>query len=193
MSEVIRSVRGIEHSLKISLDQTSRSRPDQPKADHRIISENEITAPAVTPFNQLPPPDIIRAAADLYFRYCHNQPYSLFHEGSLRDRIEFNELPSHLLFALVASTVRYSTDPFFGDKNAAVAAYAHQSWKAIVMPWDGIQSDAELSIVQTILLLAIIDYTGKPSTIFPHLQDFPSIIVFGLLQCLVCIKACFVL
>ena len=69
----------------------------------------------------------------------------------------------HLVFALLASTARYSTDPFFQDKNEAVSAYAHQSWKSIVMPWNGIQSDAELSIVQTILLLAIIDYTGTAS------------------------------
>lgn len=119
-----------------------------------------MAAPSVAPYNQLPPRDIILAAADLYFRYCHNQPYSLFHESSLRTRIQFNELPMHLLFALVASAVRYSSDPFFSDKDAAVSAYAHQSWKAIVMPWNGIQSDAELTIVQTILLLAIIDYTG---------------------------------
>lgn len=126
-----------------------------------MVSDSDIVAHSSNPYNQLPPSDIIRSAAELYFRYCHNQPYSLFHETSLRNRIEFNELPTHLLFALVASTVRYSTDPFFGDKNAAVSAYAHQSWKAIVMPWNGIQSDAELTIVQTILLLAIIDYTGK--------------------------------
>ena len=72
-------------------------------------------------------------------------------------------MPTHLAFALLASTVRYSDDPFFEDKIAAVAGYASQSWKSIVMPWNGIQSETELSIVQTILLLAIIDYTGKTS------------------------------
>ncbi|KAF2635184.1 hypothetical protein P280DRAFT_473935 [Massarina eburnea CBS 473.64] len=113
----------------------------------------------VSPYAKLPSIDIIRAAADLYFQYCHNQPYSLFHESSLRYKIETEEVPTHLLFALLASTVRYSQDPFFEDKSAAVSAYASQSWKAIVMPWNGIQSETELTIVQTILLLAIIDYT----------------------------------
>lgn len=110
-------------------------------------------------FTTLPPKDIIRSAADLYFKHCHNQPYSLFHEQSLREKIETDEIPSHLLFALIASTVRYSNNPYFNDKSAAVSGYAAQSWKSIVMPWNGLQSEAELSIVQTILLLAIIDYT----------------------------------
>ena len=34
-------------------------------------------------------------------------------------------------------------------------------WKAMVLPWNGIESDVGITIVQTILLLAIIDYTGK--------------------------------
>lgn len=119
------------------------------------------TLPSSPHFTRLPPMAVIRSAADLYFRYCHNQPYSLFHEESFRNRIEMNEVPAHLLFALLASTVRYSGDPFFHDKHGAVSSYAQQSWKAITMPWNGLQSDAELSIVQTILLLAIIDYTGK--------------------------------
>ena len=112
------------------------------------------------------------SAADLYFRYCHNQPYSLFHETSFRNKLALGEVPTHLLFALLASTVRYSTEPYFEDKVAAVSTYAHQSWKAIVMPWNGIQSDAELSIVQTILLLAIIDYTG---TLLPSLRDIANL------------------
>ncbi|KAJ5204619.1 uncharacterized protein N7498_005498 [Penicillium cinerascens] len=162
MAEMVRSVRSIERSLngpRINQKPDSTDQITQNDAGPKIGIEADVTVPSAVLNNQLPPPYIVRTAADLYFRYCHNQPYSLFHEGSLRNKIELNELPKHLLLALVASTVRYSSDLFFSDKNAAVSAYAHQSWKAIVMPWNGIQSDAELSIVQTILLLAIIDYT----------------------------------
>ena len=101
------------------------------------------------------------AAADVYFRYCHNQPYSLFHEASLRSKIVSAEVPQHLLFAFLASAVRYSDDPYYEDKMGAISTYAMQSWKAMVLPWNGIQSDAGISVVQTILLLAIIDYTGE--------------------------------
>lgn len=106
----------------------------------------------------LPPMNVIRSAAYLYFKYCHNQPYSLFHEESLREKIESGKVPMPLLFALLASTVPYSKDPCFEEKSIAVSAYATQSWKSIVMPWNGTQSEEELNIMQ-ILLLAMIDYT----------------------------------
>lgn len=71
-------------------------------------------------------------------------------------------MPQHLLFAFLASSVRYSEDPYYADKVGAISAYAVQAWKAMVMPWNGIETD--ISIVQTILLLAIIDYTGKSAS-----------------------------
>ncbi|KAK5209495.1 hypothetical protein LTR99_007743 [Exophiala xenobiotica] len=110
-------------------------------------------------YNKIPPLDVILGACDVYFRYCHNQPYSLFHEESFRNKLSLGEIPTHLLYAFLASTIRYTEDPYFSDKVAALTAYATLSWKSIVMPWNGIQSEAELSIVQTILLLAIVDYT----------------------------------
>ena len=112
-------------------------------------------------FSRPPPMETILSAADVYFRYCHNQPYSLFHEESFRNRLAANEVPQHLLFAFLASAVRYSTDPYYEDKVGAISTYAKLSWKALVLPWNGIESDAGISTVQTILLLAIIDYTGK--------------------------------
>ena len=125
-----------------------------------MASNNDADAPQSEPYTDLPPLEVIRSAADLYFRYCHNQPYSLFHEATFREKIETGEVPRHLKFALLASTVRYSNDSSFENKIVAVSNYAQQSWKAIAMPWNGIQTDTELSIVQTILLLAIIDYAG---------------------------------
>lgn len=83
-------------------------------------------ATASEPYGSLPPIDHIRSAADLYFRYCHNQPYSLFHESSLRHKIEVGEVPTHLLFALLASTVRYSSDPFFED-NKVMTDFKHHT------------------------------------------------------------------
>ena len=114
-----------------------------------------------SPFTRPPPIETQLAAADVYFRYCHNQPYSLFHEESLRRKMAANEVPHHLLFAFLASAVRYSEDEYYEDKVAAISTYAMQSWKAMVLPWNGIKNDAGIATVQTILLLAIIDYTGK--------------------------------
>ena len=115
-------------------------------------------------FTRPPPTETIIGAADIYFRYCHNQPYSLFHEENFRNRLALNEVPQHLLFAFLASAVRYSEDPYYEDKVGAISTYSIQAWKAIVMPWNGIETDVGITIVQTILLLAIIDYTGESAS-----------------------------
>lgn len=115
--------------------------------------------------------ETIIGAADIYFRYCHNQPYSLFHEESFRNRLVSNEVPQHLLFAFLASSVRYSTDPYYEDKVSAISTYAVKAWKAMVLPWDGIGTDVGISIVQTILLLAIIDYTGMSDPVICFTQQ----------------------
>ena len=159
--EVLTTSFRLANTVQASLSQLTNSLSTSNLSNTTPSTQDADTAPQGSPYGRLPSLDIIRSAAELYFRYCHNQPYSLFHELSFRNKIEIGEVPSHLQFALLASTVRYSTDPFFEDKIAAVSSYAQQSWKAIAMPWNGIQSDTELSIVQTILLLAIIDYTGR--------------------------------
>ncbi|KAF2114275.1 fungal-specific transcription factor domain-containing protein [Lophiotrema nucula] len=157
MADVAQTVRGIASTLQNISRSIASSNPGVSQGVAVVQSGD--TAANSSPYTGLPPIEQIRNAVELYFKYCHNQPYSLFHENSLRNKVETDELPAHLQFALLASTVRYSTDPFFEDKVAAVSAYASQSWKSIVMPWNGIQSENELTIVQTILLLAIIDYT----------------------------------
>ena len=153
VAQTVKSIASTVQNISRSLANNTAIVDDSPDQTANVAKSS--------PYTGLPSSETIRAAADLYFRFCHNQPYSLFHESSLRNKIELDEVPSHLLFALLASTVRYSDDEFFDDKTGAVSAYASQSWKSIVMPWNGIQSETELSIVQTILLLAIIDYTGK--------------------------------
>ncbi|KAL8749962.1 MAG: hypothetical protein Q9199_007368 [Rusavskia elegans] len=73
--------------------------------------------------------------------------------------VGYDQVPQHLLFAFLASSVRYSTDPYYEDKVGAISAYSVKAWKAVVLPCNGIETDVDISIVQTILLLAIIDYT----------------------------------
>lgn len=150
----------LANTLQTSLGQLVNSLP-RPSGSNVVPDAADSEPPQPGIYTQLPPIEIIRCAADLYFRFCHHQPYSLFHEATFKNKIETGELPTHLVYAVLASTVRYSNDPFFQDKILAASTYAQQSWKAIAMPWNGIQSDAELSIVQTILMLAHIDFTGR--------------------------------
>lgn len=113
------------------------------------------------PFSTMPSFDTLLSAADVYFKYCHNQPYAVFHEQSLRDKLANGTLPTHLMLAFVATAIRFSPDSQFGDDRfRAIEAYAAQSWKSIVLPWNGLENAAEVSTVQAILLLGVLDFTG---------------------------------
>jgi hypothetical protein len=125
----------------------------------------------ITSFRTLPPLETLLAAADVYFQYCHNQPYSLFHEESFRNRLTAGTVPEHLAFAFLATTLRFSSDPCYQhNRFEAISAYASESWKAICLPWNGVENAAGLSILQTIFLLSVIDYTGNETSPYeaPH-------------------------
>ena len=116
----------------------------------------------ITSFDTVPPPETLQFAADVYFQYCHNQPYSLFHEESFRHRLGSGAVPKYLAFAFLATTLRFSSDPRYQDNRyEAIAAYASEAWKAIRLPWNGIENAAGISMLQAIFLLSVIDYTGK--------------------------------
>ena len=105
---------------------------------------------------------VIMSLVDVYFSRVHNQPYSFFHEQNFRRRLSENALPNYLVFAILASALRFSDDPFFdGAVHEAATFYARQSWKHIVMEWFATESDPDLFICQAITLLSIIDFTGK--------------------------------
>lgn len=119
----------------------------------------QIAPIALPPHSNLPPMETVMSAADVYFQCCHNQPYSLFHEDSFKAKLAMGQLPHHLVFAILASAARHSSDIPSGNKKEVIANYSMESWKALVLPWNGIEDRMGISIVQTILLLAIIDYT----------------------------------
>jgi hypothetical protein len=88
--------------------------------------------------------------------------YSFFHEGNFRQRLADNLLPDHLTFAVMATTLRFSTNPFFeGQTTSAAEIFANRSWKSIVTDCLAGDTAADFRTVQTITLLAIYDFTGK--------------------------------
>ncbi|KAF2102486.1 hypothetical protein NA57DRAFT_32280 [Rhizodiscina lignyota] len=109
----------------------------------------------------LPPREVRDSLVDLYFARVHNQPYSFFHEQSFRQRLALNSLPDFLLFAVLASAMRFSSDPYYGDASAeAIKSYASESWKLIVSVWFGPESDPDIYICQAVTMLSIIDFTA---------------------------------
>ncbi|KAH7129760.1 fungal-specific transcription factor domain-containing protein [Dactylonectria estremocensis] len=119
----------------------------------------------VAPFypDGLPPRAVLLDCVDDFFRCCHNQPYSFFHEVSFRRSLDNGLLPGHLVLAVLASAVRFSSNPFFGRPHESAAQYANRSWKAIVSSCLAHNRAAHVQTVQTITLLAIFDFTAGKS------------------------------
>ncbi|KIW91028.1 uncharacterized protein Z519_07922 [Cladophialophora bantiana CBS 173.52] len=110
------------------------------------------------------PVSVLESTIDAYFKYCHNQPYSFFHEANFRQKYSDGTVPDHLLFAILANAVRFSTESFFGDKIFDFAvAFANQSWKSIVSTCFAANQSADLHTVQTVTLLSIFDFTAGRS------------------------------
>ena len=125
------------------------------------IKESNQAQPLI--FSVLPGTNVLLSAADAYFRHCHNQPYSLFHEETFRRDLVLGIVPAHLAFAFLATSIRFLSDPAYtADKVTWISGYARESWKAIVLSGEGLEKTAGISVVQALILLAVIDYTGKP-------------------------------
>jgi hypothetical protein len=87
------------------------SKPEQPGAVEETLF----------PFIRSP---MIELLVNIYFDYCHNQPYSFFHEGNFRSCISRQEIPDHLLLAIVATTLRFSDNLMLTEDKQAVAVWA---------------------------------------------------------------------
>lgn len=104
-------------------------------------------------------------AADVFFRFCHNQPYSLFHEATFRRRLAAAELPQHQVWALLAMARRYSSLPDLQLSASDDAIfYARRAWECIDLPWGGTARDEEtVQIIQSIIIIVGIEHPGKSS------------------------------
>ncbi|KAH6961816.1 fungal-specific transcription factor domain-containing protein [Ilyonectria sp. MPI-CAGE-AT-0026] len=105
------------------------------------------------------------SAADLYFRYCHNQPYSLFHEENFRHRLASHTLPVYLRLAFLATANRFSHLGHVHRTTGALSTYADEAWALVVKHSTSATEQAEaLLIAQTIHLLCVIDYSDGRCT-----------------------------
>ncbi|KAJ3560206.1 hypothetical protein NPX13_g9383 [Xylaria arbuscula] len=115
-------------------------------------------------FAGLVPQPVILSLVDDFFRCSHNQPYSFFHEQSFRRRLSDGLIPNYLLFAVLATAVRFSSHPFFESQaHEAAITFANKSWKAIVSSCFARDEKATIMTIQTITLLAIFDFTAGQS------------------------------
>jgi hypothetical protein len=105
--------------------------------------------------------EVLAAVIDTFFRCFHNQPYSFFHEQSLRRRVAEQTAPVHTVLAVMATAVRFCTHPYYaGRAYEAAVGYATKAWRYIVSECFDTGRAAEISTVQTIALLGLFDFTG---------------------------------
>ncbi|KAH8680352.1 fungal-specific transcription factor domain-containing protein [Ilyonectria robusta] len=119
-----------------------------------------------TQLDRIPPPHVLRSLLDTYFSRVHNRPYSFFHQASFEQRLENEIVPKCLLFAMLALAVRFSDAPYFAGRiHDAAAAYSRQSWLCVIEDHLSVDENLDLSVIQTVALLAIVDYTaGRTSS-----------------------------
>ncbi|POS78362.1 hypothetical protein DHEL01_v203243 [Diaporthe helianthi] len=112
-------------------------------------------------FNTLPPHSIVEALIDAYFVRVHNQPYAYFHEDRFRRNLEGGLLPKCLIFAVIASSLRFTDLDFYrGSTAEATTAYAREAWLSVLNDHMTTENSPSLHVAQTLNILAIIDFTS---------------------------------
>ncbi|XPT00550.1 3-dehydroquinate dehydratase [Ascochyta lentis] len=108
---------------------------------------NQLMSP-IEPSVQTPTlsPDLL---LDTYFARIHGKPYHVLDETTTRQRLQPNQLPSYLAYAIYAVSARYA--PHFGGYNAAVrigSEYARRARMELDI------DEPSIEALQTLMLLA---------------------------------------
>lgn len=104
---------------------------------------------------------MLHSVVNTYFSRCHNKPYSFFKEISFRERLANNSLPRCLVLAILSSAVRFSDHDYYAGKPQASSEYARESWLSVLTEHMAVEENLNLHVVQTVNLLAVVDYTGQ--------------------------------
>lgn len=104
---------------------------------------------------------MVQSLVDTYFQHAYNQPYSYFQEESFREKLAYGLLPKCLIFAVLASALRFSDNPYFKwAKQQATEAYAREAWLSVLNDHMTAENCPNVHVAQTTNILAIIDFTG---------------------------------
>ncbi|KAL2822117.1 fungal-specific transcription factor domain-containing protein [Aspergillus granulosus] len=104
---------------------------------------------------------IFREASDIFFQHYHNRPYTLFNPTLFRRKAAAGHIPRYLQFAFIATAVRFSSQLQWKQrKQRTIDSYAQASWEMIMSSPDGLGDSSDVSVIQALALLAIIDATA---------------------------------
>lgn len=99
---------------------------------------------------------------DVYFTYCHNQPYSFFHEATFRNNLAEGLLPEYLILAVLATSMRFShSTPYADSWEIAAKAYSSKAWSLIIPQCFDENPHTDYRLVQAVTLLSVQDFVGQ--------------------------------
>ncbi|KAF1926045.1 uncharacterized protein M421DRAFT_68521 [Didymella exigua CBS 183.55] len=135
---------------------SSKASKASPNSQHAVDiapnhSNTNISSQLMSPIEpniQIPAlaPDLL---LDTYFARFHGKPYYILDEATTRQRLQANQLPSHLAFAIYAVSARYA--PHFGGYNAAVRMGSEYARRArLELDID----EPSIEALQTLMLLS---------------------------------------
>ncbi|CEJ59397.1 hypothetical protein PMG11_08022 [Penicillium brasilianum] len=114
-----------------------------------------------SPSNSPTPDTVFLEACDIYFQHCHNKPYGFFNADLFQQKAANNHIPLHLRLALIATATRYSSCSQWRErKQSTIDGYARCSWEVIVMSQNGLDDTDDVTVIQALALLAVIDATA---------------------------------
>ncbi|KAM3086941.1 hypothetical protein ACMFMG_001058 [Clarireedia jacksonii] len=129
----------------------------KPKTPQLEISTNLADESAVyspTPISESSPSVQQDVLLDTYFIRCHGKSYHIVDEPTIRQRMQLNQIPTYLLYAIYAVSARYTVHP--NGYHAAVRLsedYAHRARSQLDI------DEPSIDTLQALLLLAI-SYTA---------------------------------
>ncbi|KAL4886821.1 fungal-specific transcription factor domain-containing protein [Aspergillus karnatakaensis] len=104
---------------------------------------------------------IFQEATTIFFHHYHAKPYTLFHPPTFHRKATLNQIPQYLQLAFIATAVRFSSQLQWKQrKQKTIDSYAQCSWEMIMSSPDGLGDSSDVSVVQALALLAIIDATA---------------------------------
>lgn len=118
----------------------------------------------------LPSWEQVLSIAELYLLYCDSQPLPLFHKDSFLRTLEGRD--PEVIYAMMALSVRFAED-LYRDTNELVKlvnGYAEVA-RSLVMKRIS-EGPLELSTLQCLCLLSLVDFTSKLSVKISAAQEF---------------------
>jgi hypothetical protein len=113
-------------------------------------------------------PDLL---LDTYFARIHGKPYYILDESTTRQRLQANQLPGHLAYAIYAVSARYA--PHFGGYSSAVRIgqeYARRARLELEI------DEPSIETLQTLMLLSQASFQlGKGKKTFMLLSTNSSL------------------